>query len=414
MKEFTKSDKASRTILLPQMLEYHSALIKAAFEASGYKFDIMHSQEPPKAEALRYISSDYCYPSFLIIGQVLEALHKYSDSEDKIAFMEPQAGGACRCGNIYNLIIDVLDKLGYGDIPVISLNFRGNEKHSGFKITPKLVINAASAVCIGDLIMLLYQQTKPYEKSPGAADSVMKKCRHYAAEFIKKGGMSRRELYPAIVREFSRIERLDVNKRKVGVAGEIYIKYSSLGNHGLEKFLLRHGAQVYFGGFANYLIYVADSEKQAFLLEHNNKAAAKAFDTVIEIMEKLQREMFKAVRENSSFFTDLTFTELRKKADGIISHDCITGDGWLVAAEVVQAIERGCESVLIVHPFGCLVSHICERGVMSRLRAAYPGINIQTIEYDYDQSPALRESRILLGISDIRKRDKNGISSEKN
>ena len=413
MKEFTKSDKASRTILLPQMLEYHSPFLKAAFEASGYKFDVMHSQEPPKSEALKYISSDYCYPTFLIIGQVLETLKKYSGSEDKIAFMEPQAGGACRCGNIYNLMIEVLDKLGYDDIPVISLNFRGNEKHSGFKITPKLVLNAASAVCIGDLIMLLYQQTKPYEKTPGAADAVLKECGQYAAERIRNGGMRRKEIYPAIVKAFSEIERTDANKRKVGVAGEIYIKFSSLGNHSLESFLLDQGAQVYFGGFANYLMYIADSEKQTFLLEHNSKAAAKAFDTVVGIMEKLQREMFEAVRENSSFFTDLSFSELRKKADGIISHDCITGDGWLVAAEAVQAIERGCESVLIVHPFGCLVSHVCERGIMSRLNAAYPNVNIQTIEYDYDQSPALRESRILLGISNIHKRDKSNLLAER-
>lgn len=397
MVKFTKSDRKNRTIMLPQMLEYHSAFLKAAFEASGYKIDIMHSNEPPsKYEALRYISSDYCYPTVLIVGQVLETIRKNGGDCHSLAFMEPQAGGACRAGNIYNLLIETLEKLGY-NAPVISLNFRGQERHPGFKITPKLVKNAAAAVCVGDLMMLLYQQTKPYEIISGETDKVYKKAEEYACNAIKSGKVKRAEMYSEIIKAFKKVKVSDVKKKRVGVVGEIYIKYSSLGNHKLEKYLADNGCEVYFGGFANYIIYVADSEKTSFMLQHKSKAAARAFDFVIRIMEKLQLEMLKAVRAQG-YETDYSFSELRKKADGIISSFCTNGDGWLIAAEVVQAIENGCKNVLIVHPFGCLVSHVCERGILRSLKDRYKDINIQTIEYDYDQSPTLRESRILLGL----------------
>ncbi len=383
--------------MLPQMLEYHSAFLKAAFEASGYRFDIMHSDEPPsKYDALRYISSDYCYPTVLIVGQVLETIRKNGGDCRSLAFMEPQAGGACRAGNIYNLLIETLEKLGYS-APIISLNFRGQEKHPGFKITPKLVKNAVSAVCVGDLMMLLYQQTKPYEQVPGETDKVYKKAEEYACKAIKSGKVKRAEMYSKIIEAFKEIRVTGTKKKRVGVAGEIYIKYSSLGNHNLEKYLFDNGCEVYFGGFANYIIYVVDSEKTSFMLEHKSKAAARVFDFVIDIMEKLQLEMLEAVRAQG-YETDYSFSELRKKADGIISNSCTNGDGWLIAAEVVQAIEKGCKNVLIVHPFGCLVSHVCERGVLRSLKDRYKNINIQTVEYDYDQSPTLRESRILLGL----------------
>lgn len=134
------------------------------------------------------------------------------------------------------------------------------------------------------------------------------------------------------------------------------------------------------------------------MLEHKSRTAAKVFDFVIKIMERLQLEMLEAVRRAGGYETDYSFSELRKKADGIISNYCTNGDGWLIAAEVVQAIEKGCRNVLIVHPFGCLVSHVCERGILRSLKDKYRDVNIQTIEYDYDQSPTLRESRILLGL----------------
>lgn len=403
---FTKEMKKTHTILLPQMLEYHSPFLKAAFENSGYKFAVMKSSGRLKGRSLKYISNDYCYPAVLIVGQILEVLEEGLYEVDKVAFMEPQAGGACRAGNYYNTIIKTLQKSGFSYVPVISLNFKGKEKQEGFQVTPKLLFDAIEAVCYGDLMMSLYQQIKPIEKVKGETDWVYQVVQDELIRSMKKGRSSkkrRRENYKYIVEYFKGISTRSETKKKVGVTGEIYIKFSSLGNHNLEKQLEENGCQCVMGGFINYALYIVDSEKKNYQTNtsHPLRGVLGVFDSVVRLLENIQRELYDVVKKESDFYMDTSFSTLKKKAESIIGYGCITGDGWLIAAEVVELIEKGCKNVLIVHPFGCLVSHICERGILKRLHELYPGINIQTIEYDYDSSDTLRESRIMLGIGEV-------------
>ncbi len=399
---FTRKMKKTHTILLPQMLEYHSCFLKAAFEGSGYHFDVMHGSKKLKDRALKYINHDYCYPGVLIVGQVLEVLEEKSYPADQIAFMEPQAGGACRAGNYYQTIIHVLKKCGQEQIPVISLNFRGQERHSGFRITPKLLSAAAAAVCFGDLIMCLYQQVKPYECRAGETDRVRHRLEQEVTERIRRHrgihGRSRRAVYRRIIDAFADIAVRREEKKKIGITGEIYVKFSSLGNHNLENFLTEHNCQCMMGGFINYAIYVMDSERSCWQLNHSDKFLLKGYDMVLGYLKKVQEELYQEIECGGRFQADLPFDRLKKKAEDMIGYHCMTGDGWLVAAEVGAAVEMGCKNVLILHPFGCLVSHVCERGIVKKLRMRYPGVNIQTIEYDYDSSDVLRESRILLGL----------------
>lgn len=400
---FTKKMKKTHTILLPEMLEYHSVFLKAAFEGSGFRFDIMDGNTGLKERALKYISNDCCYPGVLIVGQVLEALEGRRYRADRIAFMEPQAGGACRAGNYYHTIIRTLQKCGHPEVPVISLNFRGQEKHPGFRITPKLLFAAVAAVCYGDLMMLLYQQTKPCEACEGETDRVRKRLETEIAEQIRKNRgvkkKERRENYRYILEAFEKIPVEASDKQKVGVAGEIYIKFSELGNHHLEQFLAKHNCECMMGGFINYAIYIMDSERTDYLLTHHLHPFLGVYDKILSYMKGVQRELSEEIGAYERFVPDLPFDFMKEKAMEIIGPGCITGDGWLVAAEAVQAIQKGCKNVLIVHPFGCLVSHVCERGIIKKLRQLYPGVNIQTIEYDYDSSDTLRESRIMLGLS---------------
>ena len=246
--------------------------------------------------------------------------------------MEPQAGGACRAGNIYNLLQRVLyrmveqGQLEYAQIPVISLNLMGEEKHTGFRITPSLLSGGIAAGCYGDLIMCL-------------------------------------------------------------------------GNDDIESFLLRQGMEPYSGGFVNYCLYLVDTERYKAEKYQHNPIMAKACAFVLHRLCEAQKHLLTVIGETDRFQTDLPFPELKEKVQGILAEGCNTGDGWLIAAEVIQYVEKGCGSVLILHPFGCLVSHVCERGILQRLHARFPDVSIQTIEYDYDQSKTLRESRILLAIS---------------
>lgn len=399
---FTRSMKKTHTILLPQMLEFHSPFLQAAFEANGYRFAVLQGGNHLKERALRCINNDYCYPGILIVGQMLEALQEGRYPADRVAFMEPQAGGACRAGNYYQVIMRALNRCGYGQVPVLSLNFKGLEKHPGFRITPRLFFDAVTAVCYGDLILSLYHQVKPYEREAGAADRVRALLEQELAEQIRKHRSgSRRAGYRHILEAFSGIPVLRQPKRKVGVAGEIYIKYCSLGNHGLENYLERQNCQCFMGGFINYAIYVLDSDYRAYLINTRRPVLRGGYEFALTWLKRIQRELYREVEAYGQYEMDPSFEEMKALAEGLVGTDCITGDGWLVAAEAAAAVERGCRHVLIVHPFGCLVSHVCERGIIKCLKARYPHVNFQTVEYDYDSSDTLRESRILLGLSEF-------------
>ena len=414
-KNFTRQDKRTRTILLCEMLEYHNVFLEAAFRADGYSFEVLKNPVENRTQTLRYISNDYCYPTVLIIAQFMEYLESGERSLREVAFMEPQAGGACRAGNIYNLLQRVLYKKyrqgmeGYDGIPVISLNFRGEEKHSGFRITHRLLRAAIAAVCYGDLIMCLYQQVKPYETECGETDRVRaevekKLCGDILAH--RNGRKSRLLGYRYAIEQFRRIPVRQEKKRRVGITGEIYMKFSRLGNDNIEQFIMDHGGEPYSGGFINYCIYLVDAESYKAeqygagerIKQCYSRAEKKVIDAVLHYLCRLQKELFECIAESGRFYTDLCFAELKEKTFGILDYGCNTGDGWLIAAEAVQYVERGCESVLILHPFGCLVSHVCERGILQKLHRRYPDVTIQTIEYDYDQSKTLRESRILLAL----------------
>ena len=399
---FTRKMKKTHTILLPQMLEYHSPFLQAAFEASGYHFEVLQGGMRLKERALRCINNDYCYPGILIVGQMLEALQEGRYQADRVAFMEPQAGGACRAGNYYQVIIRAMNRSGYGQVPVISLNYKGQEKHPGFQITPGLFLDAVRAVCYGDLILSLYQQVKPYERETGSADRVRTELETELMEQIRthKGG-TRRNAYRYILKAFGDIPVREESRQKVAIAGEIYIKYCSLGNHGLEKHLDRLGCQCLMGGFINYAIYVLDSDYRACMIDTVNPVLKGGYVLALRWLKKVQRELYREVERYGRFEMDPPFDEMKRLAAELVGSDCITGDGWLVAAEAAAAVERGCRNVLIVHPFGCLVSHVCERGILKRLKAKYPQVNFQTVEYDYDSSDALRESRIMLGLAQL-------------
>lgn len=412
--EFTKAMRKTHTIYMPDMLGYHNAFLKAAFARAGYHLEIMSKDKGLEKYSLPYISGDYCLPAVLILGQMFATIESGEVDTDKIAFLEPQTGGACRAGNYYNSMIMSLKKAGYGNIPVISLNAYGQEKHPGFSITPALIRGAVAAICYGDLLMTLLQQVRPYEKESGTTQKCYDVWERRLVEDIRKGKnlskIGRKKRYQEIVASFSRIKRQPYqentqdNKKckkiRVGITGEIYIKFSKIGNDNLEKFLQEHNCDYRMGGFINYVIYIVNSERENQCLKGAPSVLLKIIDNLRRYLEKLQKDINEAI-VNGGFQADASFSKLQKLAEPIIAKGCNTGDGWLIAGEVADLVEQGYEHILIVHPFGCLVSHVCERGIMKKLHNAYPNVNIQTIEYDYDTSKTLRESRLMLALSDI-------------
>ncbi len=400
--EFTKAMKKTHTIWLPDMLHYHNELLQAAFFSCGYRLEIMPEAAGLAKYALPFISNDYCYPSILIIGQVLALAASEDFDIAHAAFMEPQTGGACRAGNIYHSMIRCLERTGYSEVPVISLNPFGEEKHKGFTITPKLLMCAASAVCYGDLLMMLTQQVRPYEKQAGQAETCRQKWIGLLSAEIRRGRnisrAKRREKYREIVYDFQKIPQEKRKLKKVGVAGEIYMKFSPIGNEHLEDFLKQAGCDYRLGGFLNYVIYLVDSELGKECAQGDRKIYKKVYREMIRYLQKIQEDLYRAVDASAVFKRDALFADMKESACRLINSGCNVGDGWLIAGEVIDLISQGCGHILVLHPFGCLVSHVCIRGIMKKLHAQFPDIDIQAVEYDYDSSKTLRESRILLGL----------------
>lgn len=399
--EFTRKMKRTHTIWLPDMLHYHNELLQAAFLRCDYHLEILPEYENLAKYPLPFISNDYCYPSILILGQVLAHVQSGNCDVARAAFMEPQTGGACRAGNIYCSMIQCLHKIGLSQVPVISLNAFGKEKHRGFTITPHLLFAAVAAVCYSDLLMLLFQQVRPYEIERGAAKQCHEKWIAVLAEDIRNGRnisrAKRKKRYQEMVEDFAAIPVRKKKLSKVGITGEIYMKFSPIGNAHLEDYLYRSDIDYRMGGFINYVIYLVDSELEKGV----GKPFRKIYLSVLSYLKGIQKDLYDVVAASAVFKPDALFEDMKKRAGEFLNSGCNMGDGWLIAAEVADLINQGYDHILMLHPFGCLVSHVCIRGILKKLHAAFPGVSIQAVEYDYDSSKTLRESRILLGLGEL-------------
>ena len=425
---FTQEMRRTHTIYLPNMLPYQNRLLSAAFRFAGWRLKPVPDAAAYPKETFAVMSGDYCSPGIHIVGNMLALVERV---ESNIAFLEPQSGGACKAGNLYHVMCRALERTGRGDIPVISLNPHGLLKHPGFSLTPKLLAFSAAAILYSDLLMALLLQVRPYERERGSAERVYEReMRRLEKQLLKSscrdhllhqkgplagpygllrsnpsGGahflLRRKENYRHILRAFAEIPRENRTLKKVAVTGEIYSKFAPAGNQGLERFLQEQGTEYRLGGFANYCIYLVYTERKMEALKGKRGAGRKKQAELLllqRFLEKLQREMNREVRR-AGFSCDAEFRDMERYAGRVISDEYNIGDGWLCAAEASDAAEQGYDRVLFCHPFTCLVSHVGSRGVLKKLKQQYPDCRFTSIEYDYSGSKAMRDSRILMGIS---------------
>ena len=399
---FTRAMRKTHTIYMPDMLHYHNDLIKAAFRFAGYKLDVVPEYRELTQSVYKTVNPDYCTCAIGIVGNLLTMAEDPRFAGKPIAFLEPQMGGACRAGNYYELIISSLRRCGHEEIPVLSLNLKGQEKQPGFRINGRMLFASLAAICLSDLLMSLLLQLRPYEKHPGETEALYWKWITRLEQELRKGQhlLRRRALYRQICSDFAAV-KLDETKRgtlkKVGIVGEIYIKFSPIGNRHLEELLRDNHCEYRLGGFFNYCMFVLYTDMVSAQLNGKSKALLAGYQAAIDVLDRMQMRMHR-VMEEYGFTHDASFHELKGNAKSIISEDYVIGDGWLIAGETVDHIRKGYDRVLAVHPFGCLVSHVGTRGTLGRIRELYPGAGVHSIEYDYDQSEAMRESRILLAL----------------
>ena len=405
---FTKEMKQTHTILIPNMAVLHFRLLKTVLEQAGYRVEVLGNCGSQVAQlGLKYVHNDTCYPALLVIGQFLDALGSGQYDLDHTALLITQTGGGCRASNYIHLLRKALVKAGYPQIPVASLNFSGLEKDSGFQLTLPVLRRLLAGIFYGDLLMALRNQVAPYENSPGQADTAADRwIGEIGRRFARNQGITAREMkraFPEIVRDFAAIPVTRVPKVTVGVVGEIYVKYSPLGNNSLEEFLAGEGCEVNVPGlmgFCQYCIFNMSETKRLY----GGKAWEEfAPELLLKWMDGIERAMGEALKAGG-FHAPARFQELIGLPEGIIGLGAKMGEGWLLTAEMIELVQSGYENIVCAQPFGCLPNHIVGKGRVSKIRAEYPTANITPIDYDPSATKVNQENRIKLMLAVARER----------
>ncbi len=406
--KFTPDMKKTHKILIPNMAPVQFRLMAAIMEQQGYQCELLENCGSQVAElGLKYVHNDTCYPALLVIGQFIDALNSGKYDLDHTALIITQTGGGCRASNYIHLLRKALVKAGYGQIPVVSLNFSGLEKDSGFPMTLTTIRRLLSVIYYGDLLVTLKAQTEPYEVHKGEAEAMQEKWIKRLSELLlaDKGwhGRELKENMPRIASDFASIEVRRTPKVKVGVVGEIYVKYSPLGNNDLEKFLASQDCEVNVPGLMGFVQYCVYNFSETARLYGGNVLTLNASSVLLKIIGKIERVMIDSLKDNG-YHAPMPFLELVKQANGVISTGDKMGEGWLLTAEMVELVKTGYENIVCAQPFGCLPNHICGKGVINRIRELYPTANITPIDYDPGATRVNQENRIKLMLAVARER----------
>ena len=409
---FTEEMRKEYTILIPQMLPIHFAMLERIFNNNGYKVKLLTSTGRKIIdEGLENVHNDTCYPALLCIGQFMDALKSGEYDMNKVALMMIQSGGGCRASNYIHLIRKALKKSGMEQVPVISLNLVGLEKNPGFHLTPRMLSQFITAICYADLLMLLANQVRPYENNKGECDRLIDSWINKLVE-LNFSFRSFDRLAAKIVEDFENIPYTpDPNVIKVGIVGEIFIKYSPLGNNELQKFLESEGCEVKCPGLIDFLIFMGDHHIVETELYHIKYMKYIASSAVKGFFKMMQNKIIKAV--GKSRFDNVTpFEETKKMVEPYVSPANKMGEGWLLTAEMVELIKSGAGNIVCAQPFGCLPNHIVGKGMIRKIRTVFPEANIVAIDYDPGATRVNQENRIKLMLSTARSEMNGGRRSE--
>lgn len=402
--KFTPEMKQTHTILIPDMLPIHFGLIMEIFRNNGYKMELLTtSTRSVVDEGLKHVHNDTCYPALLVIGQFIDALKSGKYDVNKVALLISQTGGGCRASNYIHLLRKALDEE-FPQIPVLSLNFSGLEKDSGFKITAGMFLQMLYAVLYGDLMMSLYNTCRAYELNKGDSKAVLDKWQKKIAELFRNGGYRKtKKLYREILADFSQIKRTKEKKVRVGIVGEIYVKYSPLANNHLEDFLISEGCEPVVPAFLDFCLYCAVNTVNDGKIYNFSTKTTKLFGIAYKLIYSMQKQMIKIVREHGEFDPPHDFEDLRAYADKYMHQGVKMGEGWLIPAEMAALAHGGVENIICTQPFGCLPNHIVAKGMSRVIKEAFPQANIVAVDYDPGATRVNQENRIKLMLANARK-----------
>lgn len=398
---FTEEMREKHTILVPQMSPIHFQFLEDAFRASGYKLVVLPSVDKNAVdEGLKYVNNDACYPSIIVVGQIIEAIKSGKYDVNNLSVMISQTGGGCRATNYIGFLRKALRDANYGNIPVISLNALGMEKNPGFKITPGLLNKAMIALVYGDLLMRVLLKIRPYEKIKGSAnllyESWVKKCK----ESVRTGDSKTFKKYVnKIVEDFDNLPLNNTLKPKVGLVGEILVKFHPTANNNVIDIIENEGAEAVMPDLTDFLLYCAYNANFKHKYLSKSKKSQIASNAAILGIEYYRKEMKRALKKSKRFESPKSIAALAEGAQNILSLGNQTGEGWFLTAEMVELIESEVKNIVCMQPFACLPNHVTGKGMIKKLKEEYPGANITAIDYDPGASEVNQLNRIKLMLS---------------
>lgn len=400
---FTKKMKEEYTILAPQMSPIHFGLLKDAFGAEGYNLEVLEETKEALNTGLQFVNNDAYYPSILVIGELISALKSGKYNIHKTAVLISQTGGSCRATNYIGFLKKALKDSGFANIPVLSLNSMGYEAQEGFKITFKLAHKVLMAVSYGDILMKLLYHVRPYEKIKGVTNKIFDKWYEDVRENIRNGKLLQfRKNLDNIVKDFSEIAVTAEKKIKVGVVGEILVKFSPFANNYLVDFIESEGGEARTSSlmsFVNYCIYSDKFIQERF---HGKLAGIKA-KAALAVTGFYTGFVNRALSRCERFKQEDFIGKIADKTSKYISIGHQSGEGWFLLGEMIELIEHGVPNIVCVQPFGCLPNHITGKGMIKKLKEEYSHSNIVSIDYDPAYSEVNQINRIKLMLSVAKK-----------
>lgn len=395
---FTKEMKKKHTILVPQMSPIHFQFLEQAFKLSGYNVVILPSIDNKAVdEGLKYVNNDACYPAIIVIGQLIEALKSGQYDLENTSVMISQTGGGCRATNYIGFLRKALKDAGFGKVPVISLNAGGMEKNPGFKLTPILLHKAVMALVYGDVFMNVLYRVRPYEKIKGSANKLYEKWAKVCLDALRHASPSTfKKNIKNIISDFDALEITDEVKPKVGLVGEILVKFHPTANNNAIDIVEAEGGEAVVPGLMDFLLYCAYNNVYKYHYLAGSKKAKVLSEAFIKLIDTYRKTYKKALAASERFYLPKTIEEIAKGAETVMPLGHQTGEGWLLTGEMVELIESGVKNIICMQPFACLPNHVVGKGMIKELRRIHPGTNIVAVDYDPGASEVNQLNRIKL------------------
>ena len=398
---FTKEMKKDWTILAPQMSPIHFQFIEKAARASGYNIDVLPANDKEAIEeGIKYVNNDACYPSILVIGQMINALKSGKYDPNKTALIISQTGGGCRATNYVGFLKKGLREAGFPNVPIISLNVLGMERQPGFKISYRLIKKLMMGVIYGDLFIRVLYRVRPYETVKGSANKLYEYYREKAFKNVENGNKNEmNKLVKEIVKAFDTLEINDEVKPKVGIVGEILVKYHPTANNNIVDVLEKEGAEVVVPELLDFFLYCCYNSKFKNRYLSGSSIVKTGCDIAISYIESYRKVVIKELQNSERFGYPRSINNLAKKAANVVSLGNQTGEGWLLTGEMVELIESDVNNIVCIQPFACLPNHITGKGMIKALKSKYPLANIVAVDYDPGASEVNQLNRIKLMMS---------------